>query len=341
MQLNKAYLDKERTQGDLVADRLIETVFSKGAHASLYELLKLPEEAISEQPKSPVKTFLTTKRRNPLWYNSKRISRGQQLFHQYALEIMTLLGAMALPYCYAASPGNKALYLSEKMRKAPGKRLMDTASFVIAVLTPGNLDPQKTGYIYINKVRLIHALSRYFLRQHAAWDMAWGVPINQEDMAGTNLAFSYVILMGLQQSGFSLTQKEREDFIFTWRYIGYLLHIDDKLLPASFTEAARLTHVIKQRNFRKTEEGIILTSELLTYYKSNIPSWQADLVHSQVRHHLGAEVAEYIGLAGDPIRNGIVSFLSEFQSLKNMLTIQNGSYHKMLSQHLMFRQKLN
>src|SRR5688572_25913951 len=115
MQLNKAYLDKERTQGDLVADRLIASIFAKGAQASLYELLNLSEDAIRAQPKSQVQTFLISRRRNPLWYNSKRISRGQQLFQQYALEMMTLLGAMALPYCYAASPGNKALYLSDKM----------------------------------------------------------------------------------------------------------------------------------------------------------------------------------------------------------------------------------
>ncbi len=80
-----------------------------------------------------------------MFLNVIRVVRIQQL------EMMALLGAMSLPYCYAASPGNKALYLSDKMRNAPGKRLMDTASFVIAVLTPNSFGEHSTATIHINK----------------------------------------------------------------------------------------------------------------------------------------------------------------------------------------------
>ncbi len=217
----------------------------------LYGLLKLEEKEIIKQPSSPVKQFLVSKRTKPDWFDARRLQRGQQLFKQYALEIMTLLGAMALPYCYAASPGNKALYLSDKMRNTPGKRLLDTASFVIHVLTPGSLEDSNTGHIHINKVRLIHALSRYYLKKQMQWDKAWGQPINQEDMAGTILAFSYVILRGMQQSGFILSQKEKEDFLFAWRYIGYLLNINEDLLPSSLEEARQLAYTIKKETSRK------------------------------------------------------------------------------------------
>lgn len=340
MRLNGTFIDRNRKQGDLTADRLVESIFSNNAQSQLYQVLKLPEIETAKLPPSPIKKFLLSRRTIPSWFDAKRINKGQQLFDRYALEMMTLLGVMALPYCYAASPGNKALYLSDKMRNAPGKRLLDTASFVIAVLTPGNLDAHATGHFHINKVRLIHALSRHFIKQHPDWNMAWGVPINQEDMAGTNLAFSYVILLGLQQSGFDLSKKEREDFIFTWRYIGYLLHIDQDLLPTTLSEASQLTAVIKKRNFKRTEEGIVLTSELLKFYQSNLPTWQARLVESQIKYHLGKEVAGYIGLPGDFVLDKISSFMGEFQSLKNMLSVQGNSYHKMLSRHLMLSQKV-
>lgn len=337
--ITNKFLDSQRLVGDVEADTLIETTFAANQQSILYGLFKLEEKAVESQPDSELKKFMMSQKPKPAWFNKKRLQKGQQLFKQYALEMMALLGAMSLPYCYAASPGNKALYLSDKMRNSPGKRLMDTASFVISVLTPGTLDEGKFGHIHINKVRLIHAMSRYYLKKLPTWDMEWGVPINQEDMAGTNMAFSYVILLGMQQSGFILSQKEKEDFLFAWRYIGYQMNIDEALLPSTFLEARQLATTIKIRNFKKTEEGIILTKELLSYYKVSVPPGQADLVSSQIRFYLGNEVAEYIGIASDPLRDKLAATVSTFKSLQSLLSVQPDSYQKMLSQHSLLKKK--
>jgi hypothetical protein len=340
MKCDEQFLNQCRNEGDSQADKLIADVFREGGQSTMYQLLKRKEGEIYKTAESPARTFLLSRKEVPVWLDLKSLARGQRLFEQYALEIMTLLGVMALPYCYAGSPGNKALYLSDKMRNAPGKRLMDTAAFVIAVLTPGNLHANHSGHTHINKVRLIHALSRYYLKQHSDWRMEWGMPINQEDLAGTNLAFSYIILSGMQQSGIVLSQKEKEDFILTWRYIGYLLNINEEVLPSSFSEAARLTYIIKKRNFRKTEEGVALTSELLNYYKASVAPLQAELASSQIRFYVGNEIAEYIGLVADPVRDSVTSFLSNFHSLKKMLTSSNPTYREMLSQHSLMKKKI-
>jgi ER-bound oxygenase mpaB/B'/Rubber oxygenase, catalytic domain len=333
------YLDKQRLMGDAQADALIQEIFQVQMQSQLYALLKVPENAIIDQSDSTLKRFLLDTKPQPAWFNVKRLQRGQSLFKHYALEMMTLLGAMSLPYCYAASPGNKALYLSDKMRNAPGKRLMDTASFVISVLTPRSFSENGTGHIHVNKVRLIHALSRYYIEKHPTWTMDWGVPINQEDMAGTNLAFSYVILLGLQQSGYILSEREKEDFIFLWRYIGYQMHLDESLLPSSFLDARQLANAIQHRNFKKTDEGIALTHELLNYYKQSVPPDQADLVPSQIRFYLGNEVAEYIGIPSDPIRDKLAASVSTFKSVQNILAPQPDSYQKMLAQHALLKKK--
>ncbi len=333
------FLDSQRMKGDLEADVLIGATFAANQQGLLHGLFKQDEKSIESQPDSDLKKFLINQKPKPVWFNKKRLQRGQRIFKQYALEMMALLGAMSLPYCYAASPGNKALYLSDKMRNSPGKRLMDTASFVISVLTPGMLEDGETGHIHINKVRLIHALSRYYLTKQPTWNMDWGVPINQEDMAGTNLAFSYVILLGMQQSGFILSQKEKEDFLFAWRYVGYQMNIDEALLPSSFLEARQLATTIKIRNFKKTEEGIILTKELLSYYKVSVPPDKADLVPAQIRFYLGNEVAEYIGIISDPFRDKLAATVSTFKSLQSLLSVQPDSYQKMLSQHSLLKKK--
>lgn len=149
MQWSKQFLDKQRLKGDEEADRLVTDTFSAGKQTILYGLLKLDAHEIEKQSNSDIKMFLTSQRIKPTWFNPRKLENGQQLFKQYALEMMSLLGAMSLPYCYAASPGNKALYLSDKMRNSPGKRLMDTASFVIEVLTPGALR-RRIWFIFIS-----------------------------------------------------------------------------------------------------------------------------------------------------------------------------------------------
>jgi hypothetical protein len=117
------------------------------------------------------------------------------------------------------------------------------------------------------------------------------------------------------------------------------MSIDEELLPSSFTEARQLASTIKIRNFKKTEEGIILTAELLSYYRVSVPPEQADLVPSQIRFYLGEEVAEYIGLPVDPIRDKLAATVSTFKSLQSMLSVQPDSYQKMLSQHALLKKK--
>jgi ACT domain-containing protein len=327
------FLNQNRLLGDIDADQLIKEVFASKKQSELYAALQLPEmNILSLQDASPVSAFLQSPKTLPEWYDANRILKGQQVFELYAEEMMALLGAMALPYCYAASPGNKALYFSDKMRQSPGKRLLDTASFLINVSTPHSLEGDKPGHIHINKTRLIHALARYYILK-GEWNMEWGLPINQEDMAGTNLAFSVIIVVGLQQSGFTLSEKQMEDFIFLWRYIGYQLAIDPELLPTSFQEAYKLAKLIRKRNFKKSMEGIELTRELLQYYRSVVPPNQAKFINAQVRHYIGPEVSDYLGLEADPVLDTINEAVTNAKTLQNLFSIQQSSFASMMANH--------
>ena len=54
----------------------------------------------------------------------------------------------------------------------------------------------------------------------------FGIPINQEDMAATLLAFSVNALSGIELIiGKPLSEKEQLDYIALWRYIGWLLGV--------------------------------------------------------------------------------------------------------------------
>jgi hypothetical protein len=251
---------------------------------------------------------------------------------------MTLLGALSLPYCYAASPGNKAIYLTEKMRKNPGKRLLDTAQFIITVLEEGSFTTGE-GSFEIQKTRLIHAMVRHYISTQNLWDYHWGAPVNQEDMAGTNLAFSYIIVKGLEESDFQLTQKEKEDFLYAWRFIGYQLQIDEALLPASYAEAEELESTIKHRHFKYSEEGNLLINDLLEHYRESFPAVAGYFVDSQIRYFTGPEVASFLGLKAHPVKDSIVRGMNKLRKRLNRLFVNPYSYRIMIRNHYKLKEK--
>ena len=81
---------------------------------------------------------------------------------------------------------------------------------------------------------VLHAKVRRSLLQskkadeEPAWDVEQnGVPINQEDMAATLLAFSMNVLMGIEiVCGRPLPEEEQRDYLALWRYLGWLLGVD-------------------------------------------------------------------------------------------------------------------
>jgi len=252
---------------------------------------------------------------------------------------MTLLSAKSLPYYNAASPGNKAIYFTGKMRKSPGKRLLDTAQFIISVLKEGSFDESGFAYIQVNKTRIIHAMVRYYIQTKTAWEAAWGTPVNQEDMAGTNLAFSYIILVGMEQANFPITTQEKEDFLYTWRYIGYQLNIQEELLPANEKEACLLEEAIRKRHFKNSEEGKLLMNELVSHYKESFPAVPAYFIDGQIRYFIGREIASLLGMKPEPVKDFIVQTMNKIKEKLNQKYIHPTAYETMLKNHAKLKAK--
>lgn len=314
MDVSSVRLDAFRHVTDAAADRLAGEWLGSGRAAALYQELQRPLPALAAG-ESAVASFLLAARERPDWLDEKMIRAGRSVFAAHTAPIMGVLGLFSLPFCYAAAPGNKALYLSDKMRKAPGKRLLDTAAFVQAVC--GSADPAALTHA-INRTRLIHAVARWHLRTHG-WNPQWGEPINQEDMAGTNLAFSYLVLLGLQQSGIVLSDLQKEGFLHLWRCIGFSLCLDASLLPTGFSEARELTALIRRRNLQKSAEGIALTHELVQCYQQASGMRDPRTIEAQLAWYLGAEVAGFLGLTVEPETSRRVDFIQQCNRLGRLL----------------------
>jgi hypothetical protein len=340
MKMEPDFLDKMRYVGDEEADRIVASAMTGENASQLYGYLPLSRNAVEKHAHLPaVRKFLLQPSIVPAWFSEERLLSGQRFFRKYALDIMTLLGAMSLPYCYAASPGNKAIYLTEKMRKTPGKRLHDTAHFIIEVMKERAFSSECTGSFEVQKTRLIHAMVRYFVSTKTDWDKSWGVPVNQEDMAGTNLAFSYVIIRGMEQSHFILSERAVEDFLYAWRFIGYQLRIDEALLPKTREDAAVLERAIRERNFHESKEGPLLTSELIRHYKESFPAVAGYFVDSQIRYFVGPEVSSLLGIPAQPLKDRIVDRINSVRKKINRAFVNPLSYKMMMNNHLKLKEK--
>ncbi len=66
------------------------------------------------------------------------------------------------------------------------------------------------------------------IKKSDRWDSeVWGIPLNQFDLAMTNLAFSSVVLLGIRAIGIWPTKQEAKSFLHFWRYVGWLMGIDE------------------------------------------------------------------------------------------------------------------
>ena len=290
-------LDDARSRADPPADEVINELAADLDESTFFGLLGKPAIELAESEDTPklLQSFIGTSRPEPDWLRPQLLSFGRGFFQTYAPEIMRLLGVRSLPFCYAASPGNKVLLSTKKLREQTGKRLHDTADFIINLMKPGAFSSQQ-GYYHINQTRFIHAAVRYGIRRHGDWDEGDGVPINQEDMAGTNLAFSFVVLDGLRKMGYELGELGVKGFLHLWKYIGYQLHIDDKLLVGTEVEARRLQNRIGERHFRETKAGRELIEALLGHYRQFHSPIVATVIESQMRYFLPEEVGAALGL---------------------------------------------
>ncbi len=258
---------------------------------------------------------------NQDWSSDTAAIKGAQLFFDQKGDLyLAMLGFYALPYCYAFGDGAEVLVRSQRIVNQIGERLGETGSFVLDIFHPGEFNFGHRAILTCAKVRLIHAFSRYFIHKYAKdWNPAFGLPINQEDMLGTNLAFSFIVLRGLTKLGFQPTEQEYSEVLLFWKRIGELMGIDISYWPETSKEAFELDKLIRNRHLKQTDAGRILIERLMGFYKKSIPD---PLLQTQVQDiisfFLGKNASKALGLAsGRRISGDLLGLVFTFSGWKN------------------------
>ncbi len=307
--ISKAELSKYRALGDKEADAVIDQIVEQNGIAYLRQLMSFLSDYqnLSFQNQSPIlQAFLSANTSLPTFYDKKKLIRATDFYQENQQNIGLILGLYSLPYCYLGADGARVLYLSERIRKDTYKRLLETGNFLKAVMNYDNWQSERMLTICL-KVRLLHATIRYFTIHSKQWDLAWGYPINQEDMLGTNLAFSLVVLRGMGKLGYSVDKSYEDAYINTWNVIGFLLGVKQEIMPSNYLEAVKIDKLIAERQFKESVEGQELTKSLVQVIRSFAPSEiTANLLQSQSRMLLGEKYAKMLGIAETNIPNTLL-----------------------------------
>ena len=72
-----------------------------------------------------------------------------------------------------------------------------------------------------------------------------------DDLVGTLLSFSWVVVDALRKLGVRIDDQEAEDYHYRWRVIGQMLGIEPDAIPVDLAHAGALTREIARRNHRR------------------------------------------------------------------------------------------
>lgn len=310
-------LQAHRAKGDPTADNVIAAIISAGEQKHVSEVfMKLVRNdgyspgLFTDLPPSvhqPVLDYFEQTKSLPDWADPSLIRQAEEVFSLYGPEIFMLLNVKSLPLCYTCAKGAKVLFETGRLVEHNGKidplarRLMETAQMIMNVMQPGGLSAGGKGIVTMQKIRLIHASIRYFLKHPRnpdhQWDVAvYGEPINQEDLAGTLMSFAPVILSGLKQLDISLTDAQIAAYSHCWQVVGHMMGIEKELLPDSFEDGWSLTIAILKDQAAESSDGKALTQSCINFMQYILPGNLFDEVPAFLIRHFMQDIAQDTGL---------------------------------------------
>ncbi len=206
-----------------------------------------------------------------------RLERGGGVLMQNAFLSALALLAKSLNEGYAAPNLSIILAMSDNLRRMPYTRLLGVLQMVINVCNSAAFDRCGNALVTAQKLRLLHAGVRLIVRDPAnrlpgfpegyprdlgRYEAIHQVPVNLEDMLGTIMGFSLLVIGGMRNLGASLSDRDAEDFYYVWRVFGQAMGIhppgepdSSDFIPATLAEAREFYAAYGRRHYVPAEEN--------------------------------------------------------------------------------------
>ena len=178
----------------------------------------------------------------------------------------------------------------------------------------------------MRRVRLLHACVRALLLLGDAAGNPWptgarGLPINQQDMLGTQLAFTIAAFDGIMRLGYRMSKADKRAYLHLWSVVGHYLGITEAARLADLAVAKRLTP--RARGVAAVETspwGKALMQTLLDDMSARMPRPLRSLPAALVRRLAGHEVADLLDVPHSKLAPAVAVVVG-FERLVSRATI--------------------
>lgn len=246
----EAFLNKKAMIGDDLGDQVIAQLIAdglfKGAWRDVIDIVTLA----AEERGGVYKTFMDFSNTVPDWVDFDLMKASQRMVFTklpggMLTGLATFFGSMLIPSAFSV--------IGQSQMGEDQARLLESSTFI---LKPAfGVKPGTEAHYEIMRVRLIHGIVRHFSEKqrgtmagdHILGDNAY---VNQCQVAYALHIFSYLHLRSAILMGCKLTDEQIISHHHRWRYMGYIIGIDEDLLTQTIGQEKILCHSLMKREVR-------------------------------------------------------------------------------------------
>ncbi|MET9480203.1 oxygenase MpaB family protein [Streptomyces sp. NPDC006638] len=313
-----AELEAANKVGDPKADTLVSELIDNkeidGVNALFRTVGTLkPGQDLSALPPR-LAEFLKEASAPPPDWSEADVKAAESFFAHHHGEVTMLQGTVGLIGTYLSPAGAFTLRSTGRLGgvEGPGRRLSQSSRLFLDM---GDRNAMRDGTLAANvtKVRLVHASVRQLHKRSGEWDYAtWGEPVSQKYTTGAACVFSTQILQAMERLGVDVAQDDANGFMCAWHYVNHYLGTEEKwLLPKDAEQVAALWNQERDKEWKKTDDGVFMTAQAVEFYKKFYPPGVHDAFFAMVRHALTDTYADMAGLprsvlgvASEPLATG-------------------------------------
>ncbi|MDN5744281.1 MAG: DUF2236 domain-containing protein [Nocardioidaceae bacterium] len=219
--------------------------------------------AVSDAPPALV-DFFTVVEQEPDWLDWDLLDEGARVYRRLGQNAQDVLLQLSLVGGYRFGGPTDLLVATGGLTGGQTvRRLAETQKWGSTLSDPGTMVPPREGHGPGEGWRLtVHVRAMHALVNHAyenspeEWDCEeFGLPINQADMASTLGLFDGVLIIGARALGVPFGRAESRALMHLWKYVGWLLGVDEEFLVDDEWERHRFDYHVLLAQGPITEAG--------------------------------------------------------------------------------------
>ncbi|WP_168724112.1 oxygenase MpaB family protein [Streptomyces sp. A1499] len=200
-------------------------------------------DAVPDAPR-PLADFFAHVDATPDWVDQARLKLGAEVMRRGGVDTLDVFSA-ALLTGYRSSANTKLLTMTGGLSQRTLARNGETSTWVVECIRAGGMARTAQGWQLTVHVRLMHAIVNRRYAAQPDWDLEeHGLPINATDQAGNLGLLSTFWLLGIRLLGMPVSAREAAAVMHLWRYIGWLVGVEEQWLPHNEAEGRRVFYHI-------------------------------------------------------------------------------------------------